>query len=203
MANIESICSWIETNNTRIIQNIDNESIDVFNFLKDQFSNSNITSNYLFQFVYRSYYRLDNAGLTSEFKAEYFNILQEIRQEKNLNFGNVLQRLYTFPNKKGQYSFQFSFVTKMFNTINNDLPIYDGEVARMFSFTRPYQANFSTKLQKFLKQLEIIQDGYHHIIENNLLPITTSKFDQHFISNKLSEMKKIDFIFWSAGKLFN
>ena len=39
------------------------------------------------------------------------------------------------------------------------------------------------------------------IIDRNLLPETIRLFDQAFKDNKLSEMKKLDFIFWSAGKL--
>jgi hypothetical protein len=89
----------------------------------------------------------------------------------------------------------------MFNTINDSMSIYDSEVARMFSMSRPYQSEFKIKLDRYLHQLDKIQTTYEQIIEQNLLPKTSGLFDQEFKDNKLSEMKKLDFIFWSAGKI--
>lgn len=132
---IKQISNWIEDNLKRIIDNIDQESIDVYNFLKDEFSKSDVNNNHLFQFVFRSFYRIDNAGLTPEFKKEYFKILEEYRSKSKLNFEEVLRRLYEFPNRKGnKNTFQFSFVTKMFNTIDNSMPIYDSEVANVLFY---------------------------------------------------------------------
>lgn len=201
MKKIREITDWIENNSTEIIENIDQESVDVYNFLKTEFRKSNINKNYLFQFVFRSFYRIDNAGLTPEFKKEYFRILEQNRNEKQFDFEKVLRRLYSFPNRKGQNTLQFSFATKMFNTIDDIMPIYDSEVAKMFSMSRPYQSEFEIKLDKYLDQLDKIQNGYEQIINQNLLPETIGLFDQVFKDNKLSEMKKLDFIFWSAGKI--
>ncbi len=201
MQKINSISNWIENHSTEIITNIEQESIDVYVFLQNEFSNSNINKNHLFQFVYRSFYRLDNAGLTTEFKKEYFQILENNRDKTIFDFKSVLQSLSKFPNRKGQNTFQFSFTTKMANTIDNSMPIYDSEVARMFSLTRPYQTDFETKILKSLEQFEQIKKGYESILEQNLLPKTIELFDQTFKNNQLSEMKKMDFIFWSAGKI--
>ena len=201
MKKIREITDWIENNSTEIIENIDQESVDVYNFLKNEFRKSNVNENYLFQFVFRSFYRIDNAGLTPEFKKEYFKILEQNRNEKQLNFEKVLRRLYSFPNRKGQNTLQFSFATKMFNTIDEIMPIYDSEVAKMFSMSRPYQSEFDIKLDKYLDQLDKIQNNYERVINQNLLPKTIGLFDQVFKDNKLSEMKKLDFIFWSAGKM--
>lgn len=201
MKKIQEITHWIENNSTEIIENIDQESVDVYNFLKTEFKKSNVNENYLFQFVFRSFYRIDNAGLTPEFKKEYFNILEQNRNEKQFDFEKILRRLHSFPNRKGQNTLQFSFATKMFNTIDDIMPIYDSEVAKMFSLSRPYQSEFEVKLDKYLDQLDIIQTSYEQIIEQNLLPKTIGLFDKVLKDNKLSEMKKLDFIFWSAGKI--
>lgn len=201
MKEILEISDWIENYSTEIIENIDQESLDVYKFLKTEFKKSNVNQNYLFQFVFRSFYRIDNAGLTPEFKKEYFKILEQYRNEKQFDFERVLLRLFSFPNRKGQNTFQFSFVTKMFNTIDDKMPIYDSEVAKMFSLSRPYQTEFEIKLVKYLDQLNKIKSGYEQIIKQNLLQKTIGIFDNTFQDYSLSEMKKLDFIFWSAGKI--
>jgi hypothetical protein len=56
---------------------LDVESFYVYNFLKDEYlETKDITTNHLFQFTYRSFYRLDNAGLTKEFKNRYFELFK-------------------------------------------------------------------------------------------------------------------------------
>ena len=65
MKSIDEIAEWINIHSLEIIENIDQESVDVFNFLKTEYSKSDVTKNHLFQFVYRSFFRLDNAGLTT------------------------------------------------------------------------------------------------------------------------------------------
>ena len=164
--------------------------------------NTNITENYLFQFVYKSFYRLDNAGLTTQFKTEYFNILQEYRQFDNFDFANILQRLFEIQNHQGQNTFQFSFVTKMQNTICNDRPIYDNEVSKVFSFNRPRQGSpFNDKLDFYLELLRIIDETYNTFINDNNLHNIITLFDNKFPQNNLGQIKKFDFIFWSAGKI--
>lgn len=79
MTETKKIIDFIEENSDEIVENIEFESIVTYNFLKKQFADFDVRKNYLFQFVYRSFYRLDNAGLTSEFKNEYFIILEEYR----------------------------------------------------------------------------------------------------------------------------
>lgn len=202
MRTTEEIIHVINNNAQAIVDNISNESIDVYNFLKTQFDNANVTENYLFQFVYRSFYRLDTAGLTTQFKTEYFNILQEYRQLDNFDFSIILQRLFTITNHQGQNTFQFSFVTKMQNTIRNDRPIYDSEIAEVFSFRRPRQnLVFDDKLNIFLEQLTIIDDTYNTLIQNQNLIEIIALFDNKFANHNLQTIKIFDFIFWSAGKV--
>ncbi len=201
MKKTKEIANWINRYSNEIIKNIEQESIDVFIFLKSEFLNSDITKNYLFQFVYRSFYRLDNAGLTPEFKTEYFNLLEKNRNAKQFDFKIILKNLFEFPNIKGQNTLQFSFTTKMFNMINNEIPIYDSEVAKMFGFSRPYNKEFDKKLNKYLSQFERILNGYNEIQEKGLLNETLEMFNNKFKNNNLFEIKKIDFIFWSAGKI--
>ena len=83
MKKIREITDWIENNSTEIIENIDQESVDVYNFLKTEFRKSNINENYLFQFVFRSFYRIDNAGLTPEFKKELYQACRTIIEHED------------------------------------------------------------------------------------------------------------------------
>ena len=71
----------------------------------------------------------------------------------------------------------------------------------MFNYKRPTKGEFEEKLNVYLKQLEVIQNTYDEIIKNNLLPKTTSLFDETFGKYNLNQIKKLDFIVWAAGKI--
>ena len=201
MTETKKIIDFIEENSDEIVENIEFESIVTYNFLKKQFADFDVRKNYLFQFVYRSFYRLDNAGLTPEFKNEYFVILEEYRDQKDFNFSDILQRLYVIPNRRGFKTFQFSFTTKMLNIIDEQMPIYDSEVAKTFGFIRPYTPSFDKKLDIYLNQYEVIKDAYLEILNKHLLPKTNICFDEKFKEYKINEIKKFDFILCSSWNL--
>lgn len=198
---LENITDHINANAAAITENLAHESVEVHKYLMQKFSRTNAVEDLPFQFLYRSFYRLDNAGLTAEFKTAYFNILEEERAKQQLDIKTILQKLRGFKNRKGQENVQFSFATKLANTINNRYPIYDSEVARVFGYSRPLDKDFNKKIDKYLLQFHHIRETYEKMLAENLLKPTIELFDARFQGHSLPEMKRLDFIFWSAGKL--
>jgi len=184
-----------------IINNIKREQIAVYKFLQQEFAKGDITLNYLFQFVFRTFYRIDSAGLTDNFKREYFKIMEEKRFSDILDPQEIVLRLYPFKRIKGDQSIQFSFTTKLIHTINVDFPIYDSEVAKVFQFTTYYIPNVERKVARYLEQHKIIVEVYEKILKDNLLKNTFQLFENKFVDSKLPDIKKLDFIIWSCGKI--
>lgn len=205
LKHMKNIIEYLNLNADRIVRNIDQESIDVYLFLKEQFNNSNVSRNPLFQFVYRSFYRLDNAGLTPEFKNEYFILLENNREIQSIDIEGIVTALHKYPNRKAQNSLQFSFVTKMINMINDSMPIYDSEVAKVFGFKTPsYTKPFKGRLADFLKFYIELEEFYKETIENKRVdPVFRILENNLEHVHSLSDTKRLDFLVWSAGKLRN
>lgn len=96
-----------------IVKNLKEESIEVYCFLKEQFEKTNVIDNKLFQFVFRSFYRLDNAGLSDDFKTHYFLLMEENRNNPSILPSAIAQQLSHHLRLKGDKSFQYSFATKI------------------------------------------------------------------------------------------
>ena len=94
----EYIVKEITENLDKIFANVDRESIEVYRFLKSEYEKGNILDNYLFQFVYRSFYRLDSAGLSEKIKTRYFELLSEKQNDLEI----ILSELYDYPHPKRQ-----------------------------------------------------------------------------------------------------
>jgi hypothetical protein len=194
--------SEIEVSAERIVDFIGRESVDVYVFLSAIFDGGSISENLVFQFVYRSFYGLDDAGLTPEFKSKYFGLLEEARGALEPDLPSIVRTLYPILHSRGHKSLQFSFVTKLAHTVNHQLPIYDGKIAALFGFEAPHGEleGSSTKYMSFYEKLRRL---YTAIGSQNLLPKSRALFAERYSpsSSKVSNTKALDFIFWSSGKL--
>jgi hypothetical protein len=196
--------SVIERNADSIVGEIGREAVDVYAFLADEFARGSVVGNYVFQFMYRSFYRLDNAGLTPEFKSRYFALLEESRNLREIDLRKLVEELHAILNRKGQQSLQFSFVTKLANMANRLYPIYDGEVAKAFGFRAPDNpGTLDVRLEKYMSFYAILRDIYSEILNRNLLQELRQTFRQVYAAppERIPDIKVLDFIFWSAGKL--
>src|SRR3989344_1065163 len=160
-----------------ILKNIGKESISVYLFLKNEYKKGNIKNNNLFQFVFRSYYGLDRAGLGDK--------LKEVS------------------NQRGQNTIQFSFATKLLHAIDNNSPISDAKILRVFYKRRRTDGSKEEKIKSCLEIYEFLKDTYSCFLQEGQLKKLILKFREKFdvTENKMSDIKVVDFIIWSLGKL--
>jgi len=195
--------NYIDTHRVRVIENLDPESIDVYVFLSKRFDICDVSKDLLFQSRFRSFYRLDSAGLTKEWKTEYFNVLQALRGRDSADLRTLAFNFYLIPRIKGDNSLQFSFVTKLAHTLNASSPIYDKEIASAFAFSWPIYGLLDNRMDRLLKFHEWLKSAYSSIIADGLMSNTMHAFHAKFPDkvSSLADVKILDFIFWSAGKL--
>jgi hypothetical protein len=202
----EEIIQIIKNNKILIFNNLEKESIEVYRFLINRFDvTDDITTDEVYKFVYRSFYKIDNAGLTKQFKNEYFEILQEyriIKEYSDETITAIANRLHKFKTLKNTDSFQFSFISKMLNTINVHSPIWDSEVRLVFKFPDiKSKLPLDEKITMAIKHLSYMKGVYKQIEESNELNDIIVEFDEKYKTVELSFNKKIDFILWSTGKV--
>jgi hypothetical protein len=194
----------VETNPEGIVRAIGQESVEVYCFLRQRISERNPAEDRLFQFLFRSFYRLDNAGLTDDFKIRFFQLLQAAKCAGSVDIPEVVRDLYAIRNRKGQESIQYSFATKLAATVDDTCPIYDAEVAAVFGFRPPYAYRpFDRRLAEYSAFHADLKDLYRSIVETDRLREARALFRTMYgvPSTSVPETKVLDFIFWSAGKL--
>ncbi len=194
----------IEPNARDIVEFVSDESVDVYRFLSNRYIEHDPHTDRVYQFVFRSFYRLDNAGLTSDFKERFFELLSDARETNSVDIPAVVRSLFEHPNRQGQQSLQFSFASKLANSVDPGSPIYDREVAKVFVFRAPDKyRSFEKRLSEYMDFYDELKALYEKIIKENLLADTRKLFRDRYqcISADIPEVKVLDFIFWSAGKL--
>ena len=198
MMMIEKIISDIDEKQDEILSNLDTESVAVYIFLKKEFDKGNILNNLIFQFVFRSFYRLDNAGLSDNLKKHFFKLLAE----KQTKLDIILSELYEIPTLKKCNSIQFSFATKLLHTIDNDKPIFDKYVTSILNI-KVKGKNKNEKIQSCIEIYDSLVTLHEELKKNDTIRNVILKFRSKFkVSNEeMSDTKVLDSIMWSLGKL--
>lgn len=189
---------------TRIIDELGAEAILVYLYLADESAKGNIDKNHVFQFVYRSFYRIDNAGLTPDFKRRYFEILERHRDASDIDLAAIAHELRPFKSLRDRQTLQFSFITKLAATANPQYPIYDAKVAQVFGFSTPSYggATFEERLQIYMQFYEWLRATYTALLQAGRLDGTLKALETRYAQARcIPRMKALDFIFWTAGKL--
>jgi hypothetical protein len=186
----------------RIVDGIGEENVDVYLFLTEQFARGSVTDNRLFQFVYRSFYMLDAAkSLTQNFKKKYFELMEAARG-KVVDVRTIARTLFEIPNAKDQENLQFSFVTKLAHTVDYGNALYDSNVANYFGFRAPYSksSGFDSRIKPLMDFYCDLAVCYKRILADGLLEDVMQLFRETY-SAGVPEIKILDFIFYSAGRL--
>ena len=189
----------------RIQDELKCKDIEDYLSLMKQFKDSypHAASDQKFQRRFRTYYRLNSAGLTQDFMAEYFKLMDELPRSKHVDLALICARLKKHRDRQNRESLQFSFCTKLAATLNPKYPIYDVNVAKVFDFdpprpSLPYEErvrlylSFYAHIRSTIKWLASCPE----IVKIN--GAQTTKFRQW---DALSKTKQVDFLIWTAGKL--
>lgn len=180
-----------------ILSSVDEESVAVYLFLKNEYEKGNVGNNKLFQFVFRSYYRLDSAGLGGKLKNRYFQLMAG----KQRDLPKILRELYKIKTLKNKNTIQFSFATKLLHTIDNNNPIFDAEVSRVLHV----KVSGNTADKKILsceRVYQSIKNTYIDLLRDKDIQKIISKFrkETHTNEDQISDVKILDFIIWKLGK---
>ena len=200
---VAHISKKITSNQKRIIDALGEEPFAVYSFLSSECARGGVDKNPLFQFVYRSYYRLDNAGLTSDFKSQYFKLMERERVSGTIDLRVIATDLHRYKTLRKHKSLQFSFVTKLAATVSPGYPIYDRAVGEALGFSPPAGGkNFAQGLDRYLQFYEWLGGLYTTLLAGSTLPAVVSALEaQYPLAATLPPIKALDFLFWSAGKL--
>lgn len=196
--------TWIEDCAAEVLEQVDTESIAVHRFLSDRCVSEDPAQDELFQFVFRSFYRLDSAGLSADFKNRFFELMSTVKSSGTTSVSEITRELGHFPNLKGQSSLQFSFATKMVATVCPHSAIYDSEVVVSFDFLRPsYNKPFDVRLEKYVAFHADLQALYDRIVAQDALKKTRTRFRSQFgyTETTLSEHRVLGFIFAAGARL--
>ena len=202
-AEIATVRDGVSKLEGQVLFSLRDEDVEVYLFLMDRYESNRgrVSNDHVFQFLFRSYYRLDNAGLSDDFKRAYFERMEELFGAQ-IDLREICLYLTKFRNRRNQISLQFSFATKMAATIDSSLPIFDSFVAKMLDFRPPgYGRSLEQRLERYLDFYNNLKEVVRLLSKDERIKSLRDALAQKLAKwTSLSIEKQIDFILWAAGK---
>lgn len=200
---LHTIVKSINENQIEIIENISEESVEVYCWIQRNFHDRGIIGNYAFQYLFKNYYHLTQPlnALSEEWLQQYFELLDKFRNKKSFDFDEDFISLYMIPDKNDNHNIQFSAITKLIHTIDPNFPIYEGHIINIFGLSNTHGGDYYDRLIEYTHHLNIITKYYNQILKQHYLDPPIKLFKRAFHRSKLTDTKILDFIFDSADTL--
>ena len=204
MKTATEIIKTLMENKTKLIPNIEKESIAAYCFLNQRYKEisekkKKVSKDYLFKFIFRSYYRLDSAGLSDAFKDKYFQLLEA----KVSDLKTILAVLYNINTLRGYNTVQFSFASKLLHTIDNSNPIFDSNISLIIG-DKPDGTRKDEKISSCTEFYKKLKTLYKELMKRSEIQSYISEFKETYKKYAfidISDTKILDFMLWSLGKL--
>ena len=188
-----------------IKENPNKGPISTYCHLKEQLLKIDVSTNENFQKNFTSFYGMYHCQ--QDYLNIFFRCMEEQKNIRHPNFMEISVELYSksksVKSKEGKRQkpiHQFSFITKMINLMDDNFPIYDINVGRVFRYNREKEKNdFEKRIKEQTDFIDHIKNTYYSINNENLIESAIRNFEQVFSGYKMPFTKKIDFMIWKLG----
>lgn len=166
------------------------QGLNKYKYIMSKVNTVDVSKDMEFQRMYRDFYAMSKRYYSDEFATDYFEIMEKFKEESEVSFSKAFEKVRAI-----QDTFEVSFATKIVHTFNDSMPIWDRVVAvEHFGFRVPsYKVKRVEKMEA--KYEEYIKTFYEYL-ESEEGQMLIGMFDEKFPNSGISDVKKLDFIFW-------
>jgi hypothetical protein len=154
--------------------------------------------------LFKRIYGMDKAGLTDTFLNRFFEILFDgkIYTESGLpDYSAILRRLYKFKRKQNDFALQFSFVSKLVATHQDNCPFYDKHVRAFFGKKMPAKSEgIKKRIEWYVDFLNYVRRSYTEWEKNNRIkPLINRIRARDSRLMKCDTVRLMDYLVWNVG----
>lgn len=204
--NISKIIDDLNRHKKEIIEKLLSNKGDYFVryfFIKERFLESNIDDEFQRKFCY--FYAM--RGINRLEKKEFFKLL--LSGKDNLELRDVLEKLCEIPGNGQRHRLFLSFGTKLLHTIDESLPIYDGNIAHILELpNQTCSVSLEEKIKNRICIYDKLKECFKILLGNIEIKNYLKDIRQDFCSrakqvgfdwkdNLISDTKLLDSLLWA------
>jgi hypothetical protein len=190
---------WINENCEEVIGALSPNGIDRYLEIQRQLRQVNVSTDQGFQRLYRNHWRMNVARLNGAYYSRYFARMESLKGTQVDDISMMLREIAT-PAPNEQASLQFSFATKLVNTLDPRAPVYDRFVATFYYFiSPPGDKPVPERLEEYLTFYAFLREEYNRIVRQSLLDVAIRRMRDRFAGViVLPDERIIDVLIWAA-----
>jgi len=151
-----------------------------------------------YQRRYKTFWRLNGAGLSQAYCHAYFEFLQGGLNNNVLHLNILAHELYQIPINTNRQALQFSFCTKLCHMLNREIPIYDSRIRIFYNFAEPLrQLPVLQRIAGYVQFHQFLINEYNRVLNEGLLAPSIQTFRQHLDPQHFTDIKVIDSLIWA------
>lgn len=201
--NLEKTTNDLIKYKTEIIKKLSASHWHPYFLIKEKFSNNVLDDE--FKNCFCGFYIMNGPmGLNNFQKNEFFKLLSV----KENNLENILRTLYEIPGYVGNHTLFLSFGTKLLHTIDNDLPIYDHNIADVLELQEQTVGTLEAKVKNRISIYDELKNNFTLLLKDsratNFLKNTRKEIIEKSTGNNLkwkdnlvSDVKLLDSSLWA------
>lgn len=201
--NLEKTINDLIKYETEIINKLSANHWHPYFLIKEKFSNGVLDDE--FKNCFCGFYIMNGPmGLNNFQKDEFFKLLSA----KGNNLEKILRTLYEIPGYGGNRKLFLSFGTKLLHTIDNDLPIYDRNIADVLELQNQAVGTLETKVKNRISIYDELKNNFTLLLKNsqttNFLENIRKEINEKSTENNLewknnlvSDVKLLDSSLWA------
>lgn len=151
-----------------------------------------------YQRRYKTFWRLNGAGLSQNYCHAYFQYLQAGLDNNALHLHILAHELYQIPINTDRQALQFSFCTKLCNMLNREIPIYDSRIRIFYNFVEPTRnLPVIQRIDGYIRFHQFLINEYNRVLNEGLLAPSIQAFRQDLVPQHFTDIKVIDSLLWA------
>jgi len=168
------------------------QDIEKYADILKKVSSVDIANDENFQKEFTYFYRVRR---NDDWRKSFYALFSECRDKKGLSFDYILREIYRLTGR-----IEASFSSKLFATLNPDMPIWDSIVLSKLRMSPEKTKNKEKRLSEAVETYHELDYWYRGFLQSKGSKDFIKAFDKAFPEYKwFSSVKKIDFILWGSG----
>ena len=138
-----------------------------------------------------------NLIVSQQMEMETRDIINLIKKHKE----EIFNELSKIPRRKGDYAVELSFASKLIHTIDNNQPIYDSRIAKIFDIKSNYDIkDINERINDRLAMYNLLKRKFNEILTSQEARELIKDFKEELKVN-IGDVKMLDFILWQLGDI--
>lgn len=199
------LAELMSRNGGKVLDHVDKDEVKHYAWLREHLHDSSLKDNEEFKENFSNTYRLSGRRVSLTWKERLFELMERSKESESFDFFETFHLLYKETSTTKLGPTQFSILSKVASTLDDQFPVFETNVGDLLGFKKPTSTKDTSheRMREYMNFYEHTKTVYSDLAENpkvlDLLKVFKIQHREHI--GFLPVAKRLDFLVRSAANL--